>query len=201
MGIYVIGAGGHAKVVVSTLRAIGSDIAGVLDEDVSKIGSEVLGVKVIGVVADCSGKGNQAVIAIGNNKVRHRMAAEYDFEWIKAIHPSAVVETGKEIRPGTVIFAGVVVQPDTVVGRHAILNTSSSIDHDCVIGDFSHIAPGAHLAGNVVVGEGAFVGTAALIPSVCVGAWSTVGAGAVVIKDVAPRTTVAGNPARPIESP
>ncbi len=199
--MYVIGAGGHAKVVVSTLRAIGTEIAGVLDEDPSKIGSEVLGVEVVGVVADHSGKGNEAIIAIGSNQVRQRLAAEFQFEWTQAIHPSAVVGTCKEIGSGAAIFAGVVVQPDTFVGRHAILNTSCSVDHDCEIGDFSHIAPGAHLAGSVRVGEGAFIGAGAVvIPGVSVGAWSIVGAGAVVIRDVDPQTAVIGNPAQLIGS-
>jgi carbonic anhydrase/acetyltransferase-like protein (isoleucine patch superfamily) len=96
-----------------------------------------------------------------------------------------------------VVFAGAVVQPGAAVGRHVILNTACSADHDNEIGDFAQLAPGAHLAGTVRVGEGAFIGTGAtVLPDLVVGAWSTVGGGGVVARDVPPGVTVKGVPAR-----
>jgi acetyltransferase-like isoleucine patch superfamily enzyme len=79
------------------------------------------------------------------------------------------------------------------------VNTAASLDHDCVLGAFAHVAPGTHLAGSVVVGDGAFLGVGvSVIPGRRIGAWATVGAGAAVIHDVADRVTVVGVPARPL---
>jgi UDP-perosamine 4-acetyltransferase len=98
-----------------------------------------------------------------------------------------------------VVFAGAIIQPDAVLGRHAIINTSASIDHDCAIGDFVHLAPGTRLAGNVAIDEGAFLGIGAVaIPGVRVGAWTTVGAGAAIVDTLAAGIVAAGVPARPL---
>ncbi|MCG8386779.1 MAG: acetyltransferase, partial [Cytophagales bacterium] len=99
------------------------------------------------------------------------------------------------IMPGTVVNAG------TVIGEHAIINTSASVDHDCVIEDFVHIAPNSTLCGNVQVGEGTLFGAGAVaIPGVKIGKNCTVGAGAVVVNDVPAGATVVGNPAKIIKS-
>ena len=99
-------------------------------------------------------------IAVGNN--RHRQSevlSRGDIKYPILIHPSAVVSPSADIGPGTVIMAGAVVQARAKIGAHCILNTLCSVDHDCVVGDFVHIAPGAHLCGTVTVGEGTMVGT------------------------------------------
>ncbi len=199
--IYIIGAGGHAKVVLSTLRAAGLQAAGFLEESAARKGESIMDCKILGQVKTFSGKGLKAVIAIGDNAARERIAKNYEFDWISVVHPSVVVDPTAQIGPGSVVFAGVVVQPLAKVGAHTILNTSCSVDHDGVIGDYCHIAPGARLAGTVTVEEGAFVGiAAAVIQGMRVGAWSIVGAGAVVIDEVAPHTTVVGCPARALST-
>jgi acetyltransferase EpsM len=85
------------------------------------------------------------------------------------------------------------------VGRHCIVNVNASVSHDCMIGDFVNLNPGAILCGAVTIGEGAFIGAGAVLRErVSIGAWSLVGAGAVVACDVPPEVTVVGVPARPI---
>jgi sugar O-acyltransferase (sialic acid O-acetyltransferase NeuD family) len=92
---------------------------------------------------------------------------------------------------------GAIIQADAVVGKHCIVNTGASVDHECVLEDFVHISPHATLCGNVSVGEGAWIGAGAtIIPGVKIGAWAVVGAGAVVVRDVEPHTVVAGVPAK-----
>lgn len=98
-------------------------------------------------------------------------------------------------------MGGVVINADTAVGKHCIINTSASADHDCIIEDFVHISPHAALCGGVTVGEGAHIGTGAIIiPGKKIGAHSIIGAGAVVLRDIPPNVVAVGNPARVIKS-
>ncbi len=115
------------------------------------------------------------------------------------IHPAATISASARLGVGTVVSAGVVVQMDARVGRYCTLNTACTVDHDNVLADGVNIAPGAHLAGGVQVGEGAFIGIGATIKGwLRIGARATVGAGAVVLKEVPDGVTVVGNPARPL---
>lgn len=201
MPVYVFGAGGHAKVVLGTLRAAGRSAEGLFDDDLRKRGSRVLGVPVLGPMAEAQGRApGEAVLAIGNNRVRKKLAAELvGWTWITVIHPQAYVDPSAELGPGTVVFAGAVVQPDAQIGAHVIVNTGATVDHDCQVGDFAHLAPGVNLGGAVSVREGALVGVgSSVIPGIRIGAWSVVGAGAAVIRDVAAGATVVGVPARPL---
>jgi sugar O-acyltransferase (sialic acid O-acetyltransferase NeuD family) len=183
--------------VIATLQAAGFEVAAALDDDRSRWGSELLGVSVIGPLSAVPKHAGRAVIAIGNNQMRRRVADELkELEWVSAIHPAAVIHPSARIGGGTVVFAGALIQPDAQVGAHVIVNTAATIDHDCLIGDFSHLAPGVRLAGSVSIGEGAMLGIgSSVIPGVRIGEWSVVGAGSVVLKDVAPAVTVVGAPA------
>jgi sugar O-acyltransferase (sialic acid O-acetyltransferase NeuD family) len=191
--ISIVGAGGHAKVVAATIRAAGHEVAAVYDDNVSLWGSLLLGTEIRGPVSRVSGR---AVIAIGDNRARQAIASELGASWVSVCHPSATVHESAEIGAGTVIFAGAVVQPDTVIGAHGIINTAASVDHDCRLRDFVHIAPGVRLCGGVSVKEGALVGVGASVcPSVSIGSWAVIGAGAVCVSDVPDAVTVTGVPA------
>lgn len=194
----VVGAGGHAKVVISTARSAGyTDIIAV-DDDGALWGRSILGVQIEGpserVLADADAL---AVLAIGTNATRRALAARARCTFTSVVHASAVVDPTVKLEPGCVVFAGVVIQPDTTVGAHGIVNTGASIDHDCVLGEAVHVAPGARLAGAVTLGDEVFVGIgAAIIPGITVGARTMIGAGAAVVRDLAADVRVAGVPAR-----
>lgn len=192
----VVGAGGHGKVVISTLQAAGFTVSGVYDHDRDRADDAVLGAIVLGVPEEIDRRGCPAVLGIGDNRARERLA-ELDLDWRAVVHPAAWVHESVELGPGSVVCAGAVVQPDARIGRHCIVNTGAAVDHDCVLGDFAHVAAGARLAGGVTVGRGALLGTGcAVIPGIHIGDWAVVGAGAAVVADVAPRATVKGVPAR-----
>lgn len=199
--IYVLGAGGHAKVVVSGLIDAGYRVKAVLDDDQGKQGQSVLGVRVTGPMDDIlDAQDPAAVIAVGDNRAREKIAERYRaVEWTPVVHPRAFVHPSAKIGPGSVVFAGAVIQPDTVIGAHCIVNTSAGIDHDCRIKDFAHIAPGCHIAGGVRVGRGALLGIgSSVVPGTEIGAWAVIGAGSAVTGNVPEAAIVGGVPAKPI---
>ncbi len=197
--VVVLGAGGHAKVVIGTLQEAGYMVEAVYDDHDDLLGRKVLGVPVKGRLADVE-PGMRAVVAIGSNRIRQMIVAQLsEIEWVTVIHPKAYVHQSVQIGPGTVVFAGAIVQPEVKLGAHVIVNTGATIDHDCSIDNYAHIAPGVNLAGEVTVGERAFVGIgSSAIPRRRIGARATVGAGSVVIGDVSDDATVAGVPAKAI---
>jgi sugar O-acyltransferase (sialic acid O-acetyltransferase NeuD family) len=195
----VVGAGGHAKVVITTLRAAGFTVGAVYDDDLSKIGQSVAEVPVVGPIDQINpGTAGGFVIAIGSNSIRRQVATRLAFaHWLTAVHPRAIVHESVSLGEGTLVFAGAAVQPDTRLGSHCIVNTSASVDHDCCIGAFSHLAPGCHLAGAVTLGDGVFMGIgSAVVPGVHIGEWSTIGAGGVVIENVPANCVAVGVPAK-----
>jgi sugar O-acyltransferase (sialic acid O-acetyltransferase NeuD family) len=197
--LVVVGAGGHAKVVVATARAAGREIAAVLDDDPDRFKTDFCGLSVEGPIHSSLAdfRDAEVILAIGDNRARFQLAASISLPFATIVHPFAWVARDVKLGEGTVVFAGTVLQPAVRIGRHCVLNTSCSVDHDCTLDDFSQVAPGARLAGAVTVCEGAYIGMGAcVIQALNVGAWSVVGAGAAVVRDVVPDTVVKGVPAR-----
>ena len=87
--------------------------------------------------------------------------------------------------------------PGSRVGEFCILNTGSSIDHDCILHDFSSIAPGVSTGGLVEIGECSAIGVGASISDrISIGRHAVVGTGAVVVRDIPDLVVAYGNPAR-----
>lgn len=119
---------------------------------------------------------NLWLVAVGDNRARKQETeAHPELEWGFAGHASAIIDPYTAIGEGTVIMAGVIIQPGCRIGKHVILNTGCTVDHDCVIEDYAHIAPGAHLCGNVRVGEGSLVGVGVgIAPNTVIPPWTLV---------------------------
>ncbi len=197
--VYVIGSGGHAKVVVRTLQMLGHIVAAVFDDDPNRWTESLYGVPIVGPT-ERAGKADPlpAVIAVGDNAARKCLADKLKLDWMTIVHPRAFVDSSAHVEPGTVVLAGAVVQPDAWLGAHVIVNTSASVDHDCRICDYVHLAPGVQLAGGVFIGEGTLIGMGAVaIPGTRIGDWATIGAGTAVVSDLPPRVVAMGVPARP----
>lgn len=191
--IIVLGAGGHAKVIIEALRMSDRPILGITDPNKIKA-SEFYGIKVLGdddAVLKYSPDEVLLVNGIGimpdNNvrlKINQRMK-ENGFLFTPVIHPSAVIASDVEISGGSQIMAGVVIQPGVYIGQSCIINTGVIIDHDCVINDDCHLAPGVSLSGNVTVGMRTHVGTgASIIQAITIGEDCIVAAGSIVYKDI-----------------
>ena len=191
----IYGASGHGLVIKDILERGGySNIRFVDDaEKPNWIGGLVLPPHEIDELSKLP-----CILAIGKNDIRKKLAISLNGIFVSVVHPQAILAIDpKTIGEGTVVMAGVVVNPASHIGRHVILNTCSSVDHECVIGDYVHISPNATLCGNVAVGEGAHIGAGAtVIQGIRIGQWATVGAGAMVIRDVPDYAVVVGNPAR-----
>ena len=200
--VIVIGAGGHGKVIADIIRSSGDTVLGFLD-DSPKPPETVCGIPVLGRTENYVNYPDaRFVIAIGNGAVRQKVAERLaGVRWYTAIHPPAVISPmGTAIGEGSVVMAGAVINPCAVIGKHCIINTRSSVDHDNRIGDYTHISVGATLAGTVTVGNTVWVGAGAVVSnniSICDGCM--IGAGAVVVRNIEETGTYVGVPARKIK--
>ncbi len=98
-------------------------------------------------------------------------------------------------------MAGAVVNPNSNIGRHCIVNTNSSVDHDNHIHDFASVGPGAVTGGGVTLGTYSAIGLGACVAeSVRIGKNSVIGAGATVVRDIPDSVIAFGTPARVIRS-
>lgn len=211
MRVLIIGAGGHGQVVADILLRMGEQTCevepiGYVDDDPALTGCEFLRLPVLGTCAQVGKLIHDAVVvAVGDNRTRQRLAGQLDRageRLFTARHPQAVVASDVLIGGGSMICAGVVVNPGCSIGVNTILNTSCSIDHHSRIGDHAHIGPGVRLGGEVTVGEGAMLGIGtAVIPRRRVGAWSVVGAGTLIHRDVADGVTVVSSQVRTVRRP
>jgi len=192
------GASGHAKVIISCLRANKLSVSAIFDDDLSKKVLE--GVSVVGSYQPEFESEENLIIAIGYNHIRQKVASMVQHHFGKVIHPSAILDSTVSVDEGSVIFHGAILQADAVVGKHVIINTGASIDHDCTIEDYVHIAPRATLCGNVRVGLGTLIGAGTIVaPNLTIGKHCMIAAGSVITKNIPDFAVVRGNPARVIK--
>lgn len=208
--VVVLGAGGHAKVVVDALLASGVRVVACLDRAPERWETSVLGVPVVGGddrlpslggtdLLLANGVGSVGGVAARRDVFERFKRSGYTFVTVR--HPSAIVGADVQLGEGVQLMAGSVVQPGCALGADTIVNTAASVDHDCRLGAHVHVAPGATLAGEVTVEEGTHIGLGASVRQcVRIGRNCVVAAGAVVIDDVADGLVVAGVPAAPLRT-
>ena len=206
----VIGGGGHAKMVIESLRLAGDfEPCAVLDRRMLTRGEEVSGVPVWGddrLIADVRRRGIRyfavGLGSVGDPGPRRRLfeqALAAGLEPATVIHPSAVCSSLVDLEAGVQLLPACVVNAGARIGANTIVNSGAIVEHDCVVGAHVHIATGAVLAGAVQVGWGAHIGAGAVVrQQICIGCEAVVGAGAVVVKNVSSGDVVAGVPARPL---
>ena len=143
MRIIILGNGGHARVCAEALGwpiIFQDNEIGILDSD-------------------------HLILGMGDLTIRRMLFERFGgHRFITVKHPQSIVSESCKLGAGVQIMAGTVIQSSAKCGDNIILNTRASVDHDCIIGNHCHIAPGAILCGDVTVGEGCFIGAGAIIP-------------------------------------
>jgi len=210
--IAIVGAGGMAREIASTLRWINRisqrfEFLGYVVSDVSRLGEKDSCDQVLGDFGwlNTNRESFDALaIGVGSPNLRLKLAAELRHllpatEWPAIIHPTAIIELeSAQIAEGCLIGAGVTATINIVLEPFALCNFGCTIGHETRIGSGSVVNPGANISGGVVIGTGVLIGTGAqVLQYLRIGAGATVGAGAVVTSDVSEGTTVVGIPARP----
>lgn len=193
--IIIIGAGGHAKVLLNALGSKKSEVIGFTDSETKNHGKSIVGVKVLGnddVLKQYCPDDVVLVNGVGyvkrgcdeRKKVYERLKNS-GYEFLTVVHETAVLSLGVELSEGVQVMAGVVLQPDVKVGPNVIINTGACLDHDCHIDAHTHIAPGVVLSGGVKVGSGTLIGTGSNVKQgVTIGSNTVIGVGSAVYKDV-----------------
>lgn len=133
---------------------------------------------------------------------RHRTSCEaisYGAKFTNLIHPKVDLEM-VSIGVGNYIQENVILQAGVTVGNNSSVHIGSLVGHESVIGHSVFIAHGCNISGLVEIADGVFVGAGVtILPRVKIGAWSVIGAGSVVRKDVPPFSMVVGNPAKVVK--
>lgn len=200
--VFLFGYSGHSYVIIESLLDAGYAIKGYFDfqrpernpYDLEYFGYEgEVDVKTI--------VGNDLVFpSIGENPTRKKLIGffeHYELHQFVAIDPSAQVSKTASFDYSTYIGKNVVVNAQSEIGKGVILNTSCIVEHECVVSDYVHIAPGAVLTGNVYVGTESFVGANSVVrQNVRITAENVIGAGSVVLSDVEEKGVWVGNKLR-----
>jgi sugar O-acyltransferase (sialic acid O-acetyltransferase NeuD family) len=176
--IQIIGRGGFAREVAGYLKCTPYEM----------FENECLG------ITNCY----ETIIAIGDVAVRKKITEQFPTLFWGCINSG--MEYGKnKINEGTIICPGTILTTYIFIGRHVIINLNCTIGHDCVVGDFVTMSPGANVSGNVTIGNGCYIGSNAVIRdkiTICDNV--TIGAGGVVVKDITEPGVYVGNPVKKI---
>ncbi len=205
--VVVVGAGGFGREVLEVLKDMNSakrqwDILGFVDDDPAIHGTRINKMPVLGGTdwLNANHRGEiGCVVAMGDPEVKRMIVEKLrpsGVVFVNAVHPTVVMSEFVEMGVGNIITAGCILTVNIKLGNHIIINLNCTIGHDTVIEDYCSMMPTVKINGNNHLHEGVYVGTgASFVHEVSVGAWTTIGAGAVVTKDIPDHVTAVGVPA------
>jgi len=204
--LIVIGAGGHARVVVDVAEDAGFIVCGIIDINYKNQNEKIIYCPVIGDLSalnkfdpDQTG----LAIALGDGKERSdyfRKAQELGFQVETIISPSAIISKHVKIGKGVFINAGAIINANSNIGDNTIINTGAIVDHEVIVGKHSQVCPGAKIGGRVYIGDYTFIGIGAcVIDKIKIENNVIIGAGSVIIRDIKSNSTVVGVPGKRIK--
>ena len=192
--MFLYGASGHGKVIANILKTIGEPISGFFDDNKS-----LRKYMDIPVAHHYEGQ-SPLIVSVGKSLSRKNIVErleEYNVEYGKAIHPSAIIAHRVDIGDGSVVMPACVIQPDTKIGNHCIINTGAIIEHECTLENYVHVAPTVTMCGDVTIGEGSWIGVSStIIQGVKIGKWCFIGAGSLVTEDIPDGYLAYGSPCK-----
>lgn len=194
----IYGAGGHARVIASILKACGIGILGFFD-DSYKRPELIQGKPLLGKFHDILNHKksiSSVYLAVGDNWARREAFVylkENGFRLPPLIHPATIIEHDVVIQDGVVICLGVILGTEVKIGKGVLVNSGCSIDHESIIGDFSHLAPKTCVSGRTTIGENTFIGINSSIgDKLDIGDNVIIGAGSIILKDVSAGAKIVG---------
>jgi sugar O-acyltransferase (sialic acid O-acetyltransferase NeuD family) len=212
--IVIIGAGGFGREVawlIEDINASGGqwDLAGFVDDNEELVGKSIGRYPILGGMDWLKGQNSlHAVCAVGVARIRKQIVDGLEgasVKWATLVHPSVIMPRSTQLQPpamgeGCIVCASNVITVNVSIGRHVIVNLGCTIGHDALLADFVTLLPSVNVSGHVVLEEGADVGTGCqIIQRLRVGSGTTIGAGAVVVRDLPANCTAVGVPAKPIK--
>lgn len=210
--VIILGAGGFARETLWIFREANEKkeewgIIGYVDQSKDNHGKKICDAQILGDFEWFDNHNYEdlyIINSIGSPKTKKKVieqALAKGLKFCSITHPSVRMSEYIEIGQGTIIAAGNILTTQVKIGSHVILNLDCTVGHDSIIEDYCTVAPGVHISGNVHLEEGVDLGTGAVvIQGITIGAWSIIGAGAVVISDIPPNVTAVGVPAKVIKT-
>ncbi len=201
--VLLLAASGLAREVMAVCASLGTRVAGVLDDDPARSGTQLDGVEVLGRLERAVDHPDAwLVLCAGKGASRRAMALRLAAmgiqpdRYARIVDPSVRVPASCVVGPGTILLANTVLTADVTVGSHVVCMPQVTLTHDDVVEDFATLAAGVSLGGGVHVGEAAYLGmNAAVRENRVVGADAVLGMGATLVRDQPANTVWAGTPA------
>jgi len=205
--IILLGAGGHARSVIDSIRSGNEYVIVGLTEPGAAAGGSVAGCRILGddsvLKSLFDGGVRYAFVAVGstgNTAVRERLfflLREIGFILPVIVDGSSHIGSEVCFGAGSYVGKNTAVNAQSVIGDMAIVNTGAVVEHGCHVHAFAHIGPGAVLCGGVTVGAGTHIGAnATILQGVTIGENSVIGAGSTVLRDVPGHVIAYGSPCR-----
>lgn len=202
----IFGSGGFGRELIGPAQQMLAGRAGPSDWELVFVSdgqaSEVLGIAQL--APDALGNEDEVIIAVGDSRTRKAISERLRVPSGVLKAPTTIIGPDVEYGEGAVFCDFSIVTASAKIGRHFQCNIYSYVAHDCIIGDYVTFAPKVSCNGNVHIGDGAYIGTGAVLkqgtPSepLIIGEGAVVGMGAVVTKSVPAGAVVVGNPAKPL---
>jgi len=200
--ILILGAGGHAAVLLDILSERKCKVLGVVSPDVDsarKMPFKCQYHQCDSIVETYNPEEIYLVNAVGslpNNNVRLKIHEKFlglGYKFTSVVSKSAIISPSAILDNGVQIMAGCIIQTGTRIRSGSIVNTGAIVDHDCDIGKNNHIAPGVTISGHVITGSQVHIGTGAnIIQNISIGNNVVVGAGATITKSIDSNSKVFG---------
>lgn len=161
--LLVVGAGGHGRSVAEAAELSGQfEVIGFLD-DALPVGVIVLGLPILGPFNNMAiqrSAADEAILAVGNNAVREMLMKKLTvagFKLATVVHPRAIVSPSAVMGPGSAVMAGAILGTEARLGVGTIVNCGAVVDHHATVEDFGHLGVNACMAGDTVLGRGAWM--------------------------------------------